>query len=107
MGTAETREVWVGAWLCPIPSPSMSVSMEARSAQAVPASVGDNQEPGGDRQAVLRATAPALCLQGGCVGIRTPWEFTAGENGPSYLHGGGWQVAPGHQVLPEPTPRLE
>lgn len=100
-----------GAWLCPIPSPSMSVSMpssmEARSARAVPAGVRDDQEPGGDRQAVLRAMAPDLCLQGGCVCIRTPWEFTAGENGASYHHGGGWQVAPGHQVLPEPTPRCE
>jgi hypothetical protein len=53
----------------------------------VPASVRDDQEPGGDRQAVLGAMAPGLCLQGGCVCIRAPWEFSAGENGASIATG--------------------
>lgn len=60
----------------------------------MPAGVRDDQEPGGDRQAVLRAMAPGLGLQGGCACIRTSWELTAGENGASYHHGedGQWHL---------------
>lgn len=53
----------------------------------MPDSVSDNPEPGGDRQAVLWAMAPDLCLEVMCVCIKTPWEFSAGANGVSLIMG--------------------
>lgn len=70
---ASTQSMWgqQGRLVCtrlkashPVPSPSGALEHQAAGqpgeAWAVPDGVDDNQEPGGDRQAVLWATAPDL-----------------------------------------------